>query len=76
MKMSYEQWKFSWIRDRFVVPSHVALASLMKNGEMKVLIRLRGTQQKFFYTIYRFDQGIRTEETRRYPSLEAAMAAA
>ena len=74
--MYCRQWKFDWLRSgpRFT-RSHVALARLFEGGELRARIEYGGTQQKPFYTICRFRQGVRTEATGRFV-LKEAMAAA
>lgn len=75
--MSCKEWKFDCIRlgPAFIEPSHVAIARLFEDGDLKALIGYRGTKQKSFYTVRRFRHGVGGKATGRF-SLEEAMTAA
>lgn len=56
-------------------PSYVALARLFVNNELKALIQNQGTPQRHFYTVARFENGVRSEVAGQFQSLEEAKAA-
>jgi len=74
--MHYREWKDDWLLSGpLFTPSYVATARLFEDGELKALIERRGTQQKPFYRIRRFWQGVRSEAFGKF-TLEEAKAAA
>jgi hypothetical protein len=76
MKM-FKRWEDNWMHLglRFA-PNHVVLAYLFVNDELKALVEFHGTMQRYFYTVARFEQGVRSEVEGQFPSLEEAKAAA
>ena len=71
------RWEDDWMHDGLTIkPAFVALARLDENDEIKALIQFQGTTQRHFYTVSRFEKGVRTEVDGKFPSVEEAKAAA
>jgi hypothetical protein len=72
-----KRWEDDWMHDGpTFTPSHVALTRLFVNDELKALVQYHGTPQRHFYTVARFEQGVRSEVEGQFQSLEEAKAAA
>lgn len=70
-----KRWEDDWMHYG-PEPKYVALSRLFVNDELKVLIQFHGTPQRHFYTVARFNDGVRSEVTGQFASLEEAKAAA
>jgi hypothetical protein len=71
------RWEHCWFSAGAPpAPSHIALAYLFEGDKLKALIEFRGTIQRHFYTIRRFEGRVGSQPTGRFPSIEEAKAAA
>ena len=71
------RWEDDWMHEGpTVTPTHVALSRLFVNDEVKALVQYRCTPQRHFYTVARFEQGVRSEVAGQFRSLEEAKTAA
>lgn len=70
-----KQWKDDWMHFG-AEPRYVALSRLFVNDELEVLIQFHGTPQKHFYTVTRFDNGVRSDVAGELSSLDDAKTAA
>jgi hypothetical protein len=88
--MEFRKWEHCWLHSGAPsVPSHVVLAYLFENDELRALVEFQGTLQRHFYTIRRFGPGVQNQytirrfgpgvqnqPTERFSSIEEAEAAA
>lgn len=71
----FSRWEDDWMHYGSE-PKYVALSRMFVNDELKVLIQFHGTPQKHFYTVARFNDGVRSDVPGQFPTLDDAKAAA
>lgn len=71
------RWEDDWMHSGLQAnPQYVALARLFVNDELKALVQFRGTTQKHFYVVTRFEGGSSAEVPGEFATLAEAKAAA
>jgi hypothetical protein len=73
--MMVRRWEDDWIRYG-PVQKYMAVSRLFIDDELRALIQFHGTPQRHFYTVARFDNGVRSEVPGQFQSLEEAKASA
>ena len=68
------RWEDDWMH--YGPPKYIAVSRLFIDDELKALIQFHGTPQRHFYTVARFENGVRSEVAGQFQSLEEAKASA
>lgn len=69
------RWEDDWMHYG-PPPKYIAVSRLFIDDELKALIQFHGTPQRHFYTVARFENGVRSEVAGQFQSLEEAKASA